>query len=114
MKTCPTYQVSIYMGLQTGYSGKIHRWETAFDVCQNYCNEIHLGLTFTQTKFLYVDGNEIGFIVGLINYPRFPETEGNIRTKAIDLAKILMKKLEQERCSVVTPFQTFMLEKDDL
>lgn len=114
MKTEFTFKADIYIGLREGYSGIIHNDSIVFEICQKYCNEVKLGLTLTKTKFIYVDGNEPGFIIGLINYPRFPDTEENIKNKAITLAKILMKELKQERCSIVCPDKTYMLEREDL
>ena len=114
MQKCNTHEVKIYMGLRSGYSEKVMPFEMAFKMCKDYCDKVKLGLTITLTNFVYVEGDEPGIIVGLINYPRFPDTTNNINEKAYTLAKILMKNLEQERCSVVTPFKTFMFEKEDL
>ena len=78
----------------------------------NYCDEVKLGVTFTKTEFIYVNGNEPGVIIGLINYPRFPDTNQNIKDKAFELAKKLMVELNQNRCSVVCSDKTYMFENE--
>jgi len=114
MKRVHTYKVEIFMGSRSGYTEKIFSYEKVHDICQNYCNDVKLGLTLTKTEYIYVSGNEPGYIIGLINYPRFPDGEVNINEKAFTLAKLLLVNLEQERCTVMTPFETFLLEKEDI
>ncbi len=114
MKTVDTYWANIYCGLQKAYSGEIIDIAYAKELCQKFCNEVKLGLTFTPTNFIYVDGSEPGFIVGLINYPRFPSSSMIIIQRAKELGLILLKELSQERLSIVTRDRTIMLEKEDL
>jgi len=118
--SCPTYYANIYVGLRPAYNQHITNTELngrkiyAFDVCQKYCDKIGLGLTFTETNYIYTNGNEPGLIIGLINYPRFPKDEQDIHKTSQELGKILLKELEQERLSIVYPDITLMLEKGDL
>ncbi len=108
-----TFTASIYVGTRHGYFGdvtpvdKIRKW------LQDFCNEIKLGVTLTQTEFIYVDGAEPGVIVGLINYPRFPKPIKEIKENAIAIAQGLMDLCVQERVSVVFSDETVMLEKND-
>ena len=119
MKTCPTYYANIYCGVRPSYNkcpeyilkSKIRY---AKELCQKYCDSAGLGLTFTETEFIYTDGNEPGFIVGLINYPRFPSDVMSIHVKANNIARMLMDSLNQERVSIMYPDETVMLEKSDL
>lgn len=114
MEIVSTYFVNIYVGLREEYSDKISNIQYAIKLIQDFVNERKLGVTVTETNFLYVDGNEPGLIVGLINYPRFPDTQENIKNKAIDLAKILLVKLKQNRISLVTPNETIMIDIKDI
>jgi len=113
MISVQTYWANIYVGLCPGYNTRLYNPEaslfTIHGECQNYCNKVKLGLTITNTKFIYVNGSEDGVIIGLINYPRFPSTPEQIQEKAIELASILKEKLKQERVSVVFPDKTIML-----
>jgi hypothetical protein len=104
-----TYWANIYVGRQTGYDGNIHSLDYVKAITQKYVNEVKLGLTFTSTIFIYVDGEEPGVIIGLINYPRFPSTKEKIQKQAIDLAEMLKKELQQHRVSIVFPDKTIML-----
>ena len=111
MHSVSTYWANIYCGLLPGYGGMCipGALERAYQICQDYCNGVGLGLTVTKTKFIYVGGSEDGIVVGLINYPRFPSTPEQIRTKALDLARLLKGALMQERVSVVFPDETIMI-----
>jgi len=115
MKSVPTYAATIYCGLKPGYEDASFftvRKEVAFEVCQEYCDEIGLGLTFTETTFIYTKGNEQGVIIGLINYPRFPSTKEEIKEKALTLASRLKEALEQIRMSIVFSDETIMIGEE--
>ena len=72
-----TYQVKIYL------SGSI---DIIKNECRRYCLEIGLCVTVNPTLFIYTGGEEFGVEIGLINYPRFPDTPKSILNKAIELA----------------------------
>lgn len=114
MRKNETFTASIYVGLRHGYSGELSSSDEVRQWLQKYCNEVKLGLTFTQTEFIYVDGGEPGVIIGLINYPRFPSSIEEIKTKALAIAKGLMELCHQERVSVVFSDETVMLEKEEV
>lgn len=80
------------------------------DSTATYLNEIGLCVTLTPTKFIYADGWENGCIIGLINYPRFPDTPDNIKKKAVKLATILLNQFKQYKVSIVCPNKTYMIE----
>lgn len=107
-----TFTANIYVGTRHGYSvdalssvDEIRQW------LQIFCNGVKLGVTLTQTEFIYVDGNEPGVIIGLINYPRFPRPVEEIKSLATNIAKDLMALCQQERVSIVFSDETIMLEK---
>ena len=106
------------MGLRPAYENtsdcilRVHR-KLVHERCQKYCDDIGLGLTITDTTFIYTDGDKPGVIVGLINYPRFPASKEHIQEIAFKLAEILLKDLQQERLSIMFPDVTIMIEKSD-
>ena len=106
-----TYRAEIYCGLRPGYDDiKLPADITAAQsVCRDYCSEVKLCVTVTPTKFFYVGGEEPGFVVGAINYPRFPSKPEDIKLKMIELAKRLKKQLSQIRVSIVCDDETIML-----
>lgn len=109
-KTCSSFNVQIWCGLKEGYDGKIHDISEVQTICQNYVNNKKECVTVTATNFVYVDGAEPGVCVGFIRYPRFPHSEMEIQGRAIELAEILMKTLNQNRVTVTTPSMSYMLE----
>lgn len=111
---CNTIEVKIYLGLRVGYTNKIHDIKEVKEICQNFVNEISLCVTVTPTEFIYKNGNEPGCIIGLINYPRFPNDLFTICTHAKNLGEILMKKMEQFRVTVVYPDSSILLENKDM
>lgn len=121
MKTEKTFRATIALGFREGYSSKIYTIELAKAICHEYCDEIGLCVTITPTFFVYsrnliniFDGEEPGCFIELIQYPRFPYSEENIKNRAITLAKILMKKFNQSKVSVICTDKTYMLELEDI
>ena len=113
MKIENTFTAIIYVGAKEHYDGIIHTYSEAKEICQKYCNEFPLCVTLKQNEYIYKDGNEIGFEIGLINYPRFPSTPNQITQKALDLAKIFRKEFNQYKVSVVCSDKTYMIEEID-
>ena len=109
-----TFEAKIWMGLKEGYDGPVHSTVEAQKICRNYVNDVKLCVTLTPTEFFYVNGEELGVVVGLIQYPRFRISEKEIKEKAIELARIMMKEFKQFRCTVVTSDTTYMLENDEI
>lgn len=97
VKHAPTINFTIYM------AGDI---EQAKHVCRQYCYKIGLCVTVEPIVYIYTGGEESGFRVGLINYPRFPESAENIAETARNLANELMLRLCQQSYSIVGPEKT--------
>lgn len=95
--TCPTAWARIYMA---GVLSDAER------VCREYCFNVGACVTVTPTNYIYSGGQESGFIVGLINYPRFPATQEAILSRANVLARMLADALHQRSWTVETPEAT--------
>lgn len=111
LTTTKTYWANIFVGFRSGYElrydvGKAR--ERAEELIQAVANE-GLCITITPTEFYYKGGSERGIIVGLINYPRFPESPEQIKERALSLAVKLKDGLKQNRVSVMFPDETVML-----
>ena len=109
---CDTYWANIAVGFQEGYDGKIHTIDEAISIAKEYCDRIGYCVTITPTTFVYKGGLEVGCIIGLINYPRFPSSIHTLLTHAESLAEIFLKEFNQFRISVVSPARTFMVERN--
>jgi len=111
MKKINTFEAKIYIGLRKGYEAVIHSLEEIEKICQSFCNEKGWCVTVQKLNFIYKNGNEPGCVIGIINYPRFPMDELAIKKRVLELAEILLHKMEQNRLSVVYPDETVMIEK---
>jgi hypothetical protein len=119
MKIKRTFTAEIAVGFREGYSKNIHTIEEALAICKKYCNLVGLCVTVTPTQFIYSsvpetpDGFEPGCLVRLIKYPRFPASPWDITGNALELAKIFILEFNQNRISVITSDQTYLVEKED-
>jgi hypothetical protein len=95
--TLPTYQIKIYL------SGSI---EVAKQVIREHLLGHPLCVTIEPTTFIYVGGEEAGYVVGLLNYPRFPAPPNELNVRADVLAELLLKKTFQRSALVVNPETT--------
>lgn len=123
MKTVNTYTATIYVGTREQYTPNVSSVQMAREWLHEYVNRTGLCVTLTPTDFIYTgkkrddgsitDAGEPGFIVGLINYPRFPAKPDTIREKALDIAKNLLKLHKQFKVTVVFSDETVMVEEGD-
>lgn len=91
-KFSKTYNMSIYM------AGDI---ETAKAYLRRYCYKTGFCVTITQTQFIYTGGEEAGFIVGIVNYPRFPTTQKHLFLRARKIARSLIRACCQRTALIV-------------
>lgn len=105
-KECSSYSVSIFIA---GRASDIE------DMCRTYADEVGLCVTATPTTFIYTGGEEEGYIIGLINYPRFPSTPEAIWAHAEALAERLRQEAGQDSYTIQAPDRTvwFSYRKED-
>lgn len=96
-KSEPTIRFEIFMAGELAHAKR---------VCREYCITVGLCVTIEPVDYIYTGGEEAGFRIGLINYPRFPTTEEALGEKAVTLAKDLMHRLCQQSFSIVGPRTT--------
>lgn len=113
MKTVSTYTASIYVGTREQYTPTVRSIEMAREFLRDWVNREGLCVTLTPTEYIYTNGGEPGFIVGLINYPRFPDEAAHIRRKALAMAEGLRELYKQLKVTVVFPDETVMLEREE-
>lgn len=95
--SCPSIPVSIFMA---------GNYNAARSICRAYCDEVGFCVTITQTSYVYTGGEESGFIVGLINYPRFPSSKADLARHAVAIADRLRVALGQDSYSIQYPDTT--------
>jgi hypothetical protein len=96
-KTTATKWIRIYM------SGPL---AVAEQVCREDCLREGLCVTVEPTRFIYTGGEEAGFVVGLINYPRFPTTHIELLARAERLARLLLTRTCQHSALIMGPKRT--------
>jgi hypothetical protein len=101
-KTASTYWVKIYS------SGSI---ETAKQIIREDVLQEGLCVTIEPTTFIYTGGEEVGFVVGLVNYPRFPSEPEKIKDRAMSLAMKLLEGTYQHSTMIMTPEETIWITK---
>lgn len=74
---------------------------TAQRVIREYCYGRGACFTVTPSRFIYTGGEEDGFVVGLVNYPRFPSTPRELDVHARNLAGLLLRACNQRTCLLV-------------
>lgn len=97
LKHCESSQITIYM------AGDIHQAKQA---CREFCFDTGFCVTVTATTYIYTGGEEAGFTIGIINYPRFPDSTPNLLGRARELADLLRSRLCQHSYTIVGPDQT--------
>lgn len=99
-KTEPTFWARIYM------SGPI---EMAKQAIRGDCMNEGLCVTVDPTTFIYTGGEEAGFVVGLVNYPRFPTTPEALEKRARHLMGQLLYATHQHSAMLMLPHSTFWI-----
>lgn len=78
--------------------------------CRQFC--LHgMCVSIQKTDYIYTMGEEAGFVVQIINYPRFQKTEEEVYDVAVDLAESLILELHQGSCSIVMNDETYFLSR---
>lgn len=82
-------------------------------VVRDFCDETGDCFALLPTEYIYTDGNETGFCVSRIQYPRFPTSESNIFERVESLALRLCNRLSQSSFSIEGPnLTTWYSERD--
>jgi hypothetical protein len=97
--TATTHIVKIYIAGPIEVAKQIIRREVMHGLC----------VTIDPTCYIYTGGEEQGYVVGLLNYPRFPATPDDVDAKAHGLARILLDETYQKTALIVTPTETTMI-----
>lgn len=98
----PTRIIRIYL------SGPI---EAAKQIIREHCYSNGLCVTIEPTLFIYTGGEESGYVVGLLNYPRFPCDAESLDRKAEELTLKLLDGTFQHSALLVTPERSIWYTK---
>lgn len=94
IEKCGTHWARIYI------AGPI---DVAKQIIRRECMKEGLCVTITPTDYIYTGGEEAGYVVEIVQYPRFPKHENELTKRAVDLALTLREETYQHSALVVTP-----------
>jgi hypothetical protein len=103
MKTSETVVVRVEMG---GDIETARRWLRTFCYNRGRC------VTVEPLTFIYTGGEESGFRVGLVNYPRFPSDAEAVEALALEIAGALIVECCQKTALVIGPKVTTFVAVD--
>jgi hypothetical protein len=104
-RSVPTFWARLYL------AGPI---EVAKQVLRADVMREGLCVTIEATHFIYTGGEQSGYVVGLINYPRFPSTRPAITSRARDLLMLLLDQTHQKSGLLMTPESTEWYTREDV
>lgn len=87
--------------------------EVAKQALRAECLREGLCVTIEPTTFIYTGGEEAGYRVGLLNYPRFPTTPQALQERAQHIALLLLEATAQHSALMVTLESTHWFTKRD-
>lgn len=102
-KTAKTVEISVYI------AGNI---ETIRPALAKFCFENKICFFITEGFFSYVGGEETGFRIGIIKYPRFPQSREELVAISRELALYLIKETHQMSATVVDGEETYWLTRN--
>jgi hypothetical protein len=85
--------------------------EVAKQALRAECLREGLCATIEPTTFVYTGGEEAGYRVGLLNYPRFPTASEALQARAEVIALALLEATHQHSALMVTPAVTYWFTK---
>ena len=85
---------------------------TAKQIIRKMCFDVGLCVSIENVEYIYTGGEESGYCATVIQYPRFPCDESDIREKAKDLAIKLMEGTFQLSCCLVFSDETIYIARD--
>ncbi|RAR73692.1 hypothetical protein [Flavobacterium aciduliphilum] len=114
-----TFTGTATIGLIRGYS-KISITNAEFKAAllkaqQEIYKQYGIGLSvkLLHSEILFLGQEEPSIDLQIIQYPKFPQTEENLKIAFVALLKLLMIDLEQNRVVVLFTDETLMLEVSD-
>lgn len=113
----PTWQATITMGRNRGYSNKLISIEEITEIITKIQLEItkqldvKLSAKLTECTIVFSGQNEPSVTIDFIQYPKFQYKETKLKEAVIQFTKQLMNLCCQNRMVVVFQDETIMFEK---
>lgn len=114
-----TFTASITIGLTRMYSEKnipeLELKKALLDAQKKIKKEykIELSAKLSHCEILFLGQDEPSMELEFIQYPKFPLEESVLKNAIVELTKMMMLELEQNRVVIVFTDETIMLEQSD-
>ena len=114
-----TFNATITIGLQKGYSEELYTKEKLIKALQDYQKklitekDIYLSACVLDCLIVLDNQLEPHLKIEFINYPKFPLEKEVFKSNINSLGEFLMKKFEQNRIVIVYQDETIMFEIED-
>jgi hypothetical protein len=111
-----TFQATINIGLEVGYTNKIYDKNKLIKELQAYQREkiekenVYLSASISVCNIVLSGQNEKHLKLEFINYPKFVLSIEDFKTEIISLVKHLLIKMKQNSKVVIFTDETIMLE----
>lgn len=116
---CKTFTASITIGLTRMYSEKNItelEFKKALLNAQKAIKtqyKIELSAKVCPCTILFLGQDEPSMEINFIQYPKFPQEESVLKNTIVELTKMMMLDLEQNRVVIVFTDETIMLEQSE-
>lgn len=81
------------------------------EACREYCESGYC-VNVYESNYIYQFGEQMGVVVELINYARFPESEADTAIRAGILGTQLAMKCHQRSFTIMTNYQSYYYQRD--
>lgn len=116
---CKTFTAKLTIGLNKGYLNELisieEFKEALLEAQQKIKSNFNIALSakLIPCEILFLGMEEPSIELQFIQYPKFPVEEPELKKAILELTKLLMIKLEQNRVVIVFTDETIMLEQSD-
>jgi hypothetical protein len=118
-KSCKTFTAQVTIGLQKQYSTEIiplnvfkeKLLKTQQTILEKY--NVELSTKIRQCEIIFLGQDEPSVELEFIQYPIFLQEESVLKNAIVELTKLMMFELDQNRVVIVFSDETIMLEQSD-
>lgn len=119
IKSCKTFTAQVTMGLKKRYTTEImpidvfkqELLKSQKIILEKY--NIELSTKIKPCEIIFLGQDEPPMELEFIQYPKFPQEESELKNAIVELTKMMMMELEQNRVVIVFTDETIMLEQSD-
>lgn len=114
-----TFTANVTLGLLRQYSNQkisLSEFKTALLRAQEHTKatlNVALSAKINPCEIVFLGQEEPSIEVNFIQYPKFPQEENTLKKAIIQLTKLLMRELDQNRVVIVFSDETIMLEQSE-